>query len=238
MAVSFKRLKEIAEKAKETHLIDFEKLVDKRLKGLIVPVRVKSIEECIKLKREFKLKNSKMTIEHKPFSRMPKAFRTMYMEDEAYRKGQTEVTYFQLCRLDVDESKISTVQHRERIFNIVIHFDMEYKTEDGKNLWEECGIAKDDYNGLVNIFSDIMVFPVHLDIMDLIIDQIKNGVTNETSLSAVVFNYGIRKTIDSIEDEGEREQFIKNYTKMVEDAQKRIETSMKELEETEDNTVE
>lgn len=239
MAVNFKKLKEIASKAKETHLIDFEKLVDNKLKGLIVPVKVKSIEECIRLKRDFKLKNKKMTIEYKPFSRMPKAFKTMYMEDEAYRKGHTEVTYFQLCKLDVDEDEIKIIQHRERIFNILIHFDMEYVTEDGKNLWEECGLVKNDYNGLVDIFSDIMVFPAHLDLMDLIIDQIKNGVYDEISLSATAFNYSIKKTIDAIEDEEEREEFIKTYNKMIEDLKNRVENGVnEEKQETEEVVVE
>lgn len=238
MAVNFKKLKEIAEKAKETHLIDFEKLVDKRLKGLIVPIRVKSIEESIKLKREFKLKNNKLTIEYKPFGGMPKAFRTMYMEDEAYIKGKTETTYFQLCKLDLDEDKIESMKHRERIFNILIHFDMDYKTENGETLWEECGIPKGDYNSLVNIFSDIIVFPIHLDLLDLIIDQIKNGITDEQSLAVTAFNYGMKKTIDSIEDETEREEFIESYKKMLEDAQKRIESSMEKINKEEEVPVE
>lgn len=238
MAVNFKKLKEIAEKAKETHLIDLEKLVDKRLVGLIVPIKVKSIEECIKIKNDYKLKNGKLTIEYKPFGKMPKAFKTMYMNDEKYKKGVTEVTYFQLCRYDLDEVEIERGKFRERLFNILIHFDMDYITESGKTLWEDSGLAQGDYNGLVNIFSDIIIFDVHLDLLDLIIDQIKNGVTSEATLSAVVFNYGIRKTIDSIEDEDEKQAFIKSYTEMVENAQKRIESSMSELKELEEEKVE
>ncbi|MGL4999676.1 MAG: hypothetical protein ACRC5T_11965, partial [Cetobacterium sp.] len=77
MAVNFKKLKQVAEKAKETHLIDLGKFVDKKLDGVIVPIRVKSIEECINFKNEFKLKKEKLTIEYKPFTRLSKAFRKM-----------------------------------------------------------------------------------------------------------------------------------------------------------------
>jgi hypothetical protein len=236
MAVNFKKLKQVAEKAKETHLIDLGKFVDKKLDEVIVPIRVKSIEECINFKNEFKLKKEKVSIEYKPFTRMPKAFRQMYMESEDYRKGQTENTYFQVCKLSEDETKIERRKYRERLFNILIHFDMDYKTEEGKTLWEDAELKPNDYDGLVDIFSDIIKYEVHLDILDLVIDQLKNGVHDENTISAVVFNYGIRKTIDAIEDEGEKKEFIYNYTKMIEDAQKRLGEKLEEAEQSEDVT--
>lgn len=228
--VSFRKLKEVSEKAKETHFVDLGKYVDKKLEGVIVPVRVKSIEETIKLKNDFKLKMGKLTIKYKPFTRMSKDFRKMYMESEDYVKGKTENTYFQICEVDKDEVAIERKKYRERLFNILLHFDMEYKTEEGKTLWEDAGLQKNDYDGLVTIFSDIIKFDVHLDILDLVIDQLKNGITDENMISAVVFNYGIRKTIDSIEDEEERKLFIENYNKMIEGAQKRLEDKLEEVD--------
>lgn len=228
--VSFKKLKEASEKAKETHLVDLGKYIDKKLDGVIVPVRVKSIEEVIKLKSDFKLKMEKLTIKYKPFNRLPKEFRKMYMESGDYIKGKTENTYFQICEINKDEVNIDRKKYRERLFNILLHFDMEYITEEGKTLWEDAGLQKNDYDGLVTIFSDIIKFDIHLDILDLVIDQLKNGITDENMISAVVFNYGIKKTIDSIEDEEDRKEFIDNYNKLIESAQKRIEKKLDEVE--------
>lgn len=229
--VSFKKLKEVAEKAKETHLIDLGKYMDKKLEDVVIPVRVKSIEECIKLKNEYKLKNDKLTIKHIPFSRASKAFKKMYMESEDYVKGKTESTYFQICEVDKDETTIERKAYRERLFNILLHFDMDYKTEEGITMWEDAGLKVNDYDGLVTIFSDIIKFDVHLDILDLVIDQLKNGITDEATLSAVVFNFGMRKTIDAIEDEAERQEFIDNYNELVKGAQKRLAEKLKETEE-------
>ena len=228
--VSFKKLKEVSEKAKETHLIDLGKLVDKKLEGVIIPVRVKSIEEVINMKNDYKLKTDKLTIKYKPFNRLPKEFRKMYMESGDYMKGKTENTYFQICEVNKDEANIERKKYRERLFNILIHFDMEYKTEEGKTLWEDAGLTKNDYDGLITIFSDIIKFDIHLDILDLIIDQIKNGVTDEAVLSSLVFSYGIRKVVDSIEDETEKKEFVENYNKMLDEAKKLIEKKIENVE--------
>lgn len=229
--VNFKKLKEVSQKARETHLVDLGKYIDKKLEGLIVPIRVKSIEECIQLKKDFKPRGEKLTIEYKPFTRMPKSFRQMYMESDDYRKGITESTYFQVCKLDSDENAIERNKYRERLFNILIHFDMDYKTDDGLSLWEDAGLAKNNYDGLINIFSDIIKYEEHLDILDLVIDQVKNGNTDENSISSIVFQYGIRKTIEAIEDEEERKAFIENYTKLISEAQERLKNISEQKEE-------
>lgn len=220
--VSFKKLKDIAEKSKETHLIDLGKFVDSKLEGVIIPIRVKSIEEAIALKDKYKVVDNNMTIEYKPFNRLSKKFRTFYMDSDNYRKGVTENTYFQICKLNEDENNIKRKQYRDRLFNILIHFDMEYKTEDGKTLWEDAELDKNDYNGLINIFSDIIKFDIHLDILDIVIEQLKNGVVDDVTISSMIFQYGIKKQIDSIEDEVEKKEFIENYNLMLEQAKQSV----------------
>lgn len=195
--VNFKKLKEVSKKARETHLIDLGKYVDRKLEGVIVPIRVKSIEECIDLKNDFKLKKAKLTIKYKPFRGMPKDFKQMYMESDDYQRGKTETTYFQLLELGNDESKIEKNKYRQRLFNILVHFDMDYVTEEGKTLWEDAGLKKNDYDGLVDIFSDIIKYEIHLDKLDLLIDKIKSGIVTEEDLATAIAMYDLKTYLDN-----------------------------------------
>lgn len=219
--VSIKKLKEISERSKETQLIDLGKFIDKSLEGIAIPIKVKTFEEVLKIKENCKVKEEKLTIEYKPFIRMPKSFRDLYMKSENYRAGISENTYFQLCKVSDDESKIDRNKYRERLFNILIHIDMDYIVEEnGKTMWEDTGLSKGDYNGLIEIFSNIIVYEKHLDILDVVIDKLKSGITDEAQILASVFQYGISKTIENIEDETERKIFIDNVNQMIEQAQK------------------
>ena len=195
--VNFKKLKEVAEKSKETHLIDLGKYVDKKLEGIIIPIKVKSIEECIDFKNKFKLKKEKLTIKYKPFTRMPKDFRQMYMESDDYQRGKTENTYFQVLEVSKDETTIEKKKYRQRLFNILVHFDMEYKTDEGVSLWEDASIPKDDYDALVDIFSDIIKYEIHLDKLDLVIDKIKSGIINEDELTSSIAMMDLKHYLDT-----------------------------------------
>lgn len=221
--ISLNKLKEISTKSKETYFLDLGKFIDKTLEGISLPIKVKSLEETMTIKSEYELNQDKLTVEYKPFMRMPKSFRDMYMKTDGYRKGSTENTYFQICKLSQDENKIEKNKYRERLFNILIHIDMDYILEDSKlSMWEDAGLKKGDYNGLVDLFSGIIKYEKHLDIFDLVIDKLKSGITDESLILASIFEYGVRKTIESIEDETERKLFIENYSNMIEQAQKNL----------------
>lgn len=227
--ISLNKLREVSNKSKEVYLLDLGKFLDKTLEGISLPIKVKSLEESIKLKSEVKLNLEELSIEYKPFLRMPKKFRDMYMKTENYRKGMTENTYFQLCKHSDDEDKIEKNKYRERLFNILIHLDMDYKIEDtNKTLWEDAGLKVGDYNGLIDIFSEIIKYEKHLDILDLVIDKLKSGITDESIILASIFEYGVRKTIESIDDEVERKLFIEQYNKAIEQAQQNLESNKKE----------
>lgn len=226
--ISLKKLKEISNKAKETYLLDLGKFLDKNLEGISLPIKVKSLEETMAIKSNYKLDKEELTVEYKPFRRMPKSFRDMYMKSENYRKGVTENTYFQLCKHSEDENKIERNKYRERLFNVLIHIDMDYTVEESNlSMWEDAGLEKGDYNGLINIFSDIIKYEKHLDILDLVIDKLKSGITDDTTILASIYRYGVEKTIESIEDETERKIFIENYNKMIEEAQKNLNKEVK-----------
>lgn len=226
--ISLKKVQEVSENSKKTHIIDLGKLLDPSLVGVKLPIKVKTFEETLNIKSNMKLKNQQLTIEYKPFSRMPRAFREEYMKSKNYRKGQTEVTYFQICKVSEDEEKIAINKFRERLFNVVIHLDMDYEISEGVTMWQDAEIEKNDYNALVDLFSRIIQYERHLDVLDIIIDKLKSGVTDENVLVATIFNYGLTKAIDSIEDETERKEFIDRYNQEV---QKLIEKGQKELEE-------
>lgn len=212
--VSFKKLQEVAKKSKETFILDLGKYVDAKLEGACIPIKVKSFEESIRFKTDFKLKNEKLTISYVPFGRAPKAFRDWYSK-EMQSRGKDVPTYVQLCDASRDAVKLETMKYRERLFNILIHLDMDYLVEE-KTMWEDMGLKKDDYDGLVNTFSDIITFENHLDILDILIDELKNGNTDEQKLVARVHQYGLQKYINSIENAEDRKEFIDNFTKMIE----------------------
>lgn len=221
--ISLNKLKEISSKSKETYLLDLGKFLDKTLEGISLPIKVKSLEETMAIRSKYNLQKENLTIEYKPFIRMPKSFRDMYMKTEGYRKGSTENTYFQICKLSEDENKIERNKYRERLFNILIHLDMDYIVEEtGKTMWEDAGLKVGDYNGLVDIFSGIIKYEKHLDILDIVIDKLKSGITDDTMIIASIYRYGVEKTIESIEDETERKIFIENYNHMIEEAQKNL----------------
>lgn len=212
--ISLNKIKEIANKNSETHILDLGK-IDKKLDGVCVPIKVKSFEETLRLKNDFKLKREKLTIEYKPFTRLPKAMREIIMQDGNYRKGITENTYYQLVKLDEDLDKIERMKYRERMFNVLIHLDMCYLNEEGKNMWEDAGIKKDDYNSLVDLFSNIIQYETHLELLEVIIDSIRNGAYEDKDLDQVVSMYNIRKYLDTL-DEDERKEFFNNLSKVKE----------------------
>lgn len=229
--ISFKNLKNVKDKYNETVIVNLGKYID-NFKDLNIPIKIKSFEETLDIKRKFKLENEKVTIEYKPFIRMPKSFKEYYMKEENYKRGETENTYFKICRLDEDESKIEKFKYRERLFNILLHLDMEYKLENGKTMWEDAELKENDYNGLVNLFSGIIIDEKQLDILDIIIDKIKSGITDENVIMAGIIDYNIKKTIDSFENEEEKKEFIENYKKFLDGLKER--TQMVESESSEE----
>lgn len=215
--INFKNIKKVAEESQKTVNIDLGKFIDKVMDGIVIPIKVKSIEEAIKIKESFKHNDAedKLTITYKPYSRTPKAFREMYAKEGLYRRGITEVTYFQIIETDKDTQKIERRKYRERLFNILIHLDMDYKNEDGVDMWTDAGLKKNDYNGLIDLFSGIIKYENHLDALDIIVDQVKSGVTDDATIGIQVMNANIRRMIDSIENEDERKVFIESLQNQI-----------------------
>lgn len=210
--ISMSKVKEIANKNSETHIINLGK-ISKKLEGVNIPIKVKTFEETLKLKNDFKLKRDKLSIQWQPFTRLPKAMKEIIMQDGNYRKGATENTYYQTIKLSEDMDKVERIKYRERLFNVLIHLDMEYKTEENKTMWEDAGLSKDDYDGLVDLFSGIIEYEAHIDMLELIIDSIRNGAYEDKDLDQVISMYAIKKYVDGL-DEDERKEFFNNLSKV------------------------
>ena len=226
--ISFQQIKDIVEKNKETHIIDLG-YIDHKLKGVNVPIKVKSLEEILKIKNETQLDREKLTIEYKPFSRLPKQLKEVIIKDDTFR-NVTPNTYIQLVKLDEDKSKLERMKYRERLFSSLIHLDMEYKTEEGKTMWEDAGIPEKDYNKLVDLFSNIIQYEIHLELFEVIIDSIRNGNTSEDAMQLAIDMYVLRKNMENLSDE-EKKEYLSGLLK----AQTTITELQQYIKEQEDN---
>ena len=212
--ISLSKIKEIVNKNNETHIINLGK-IDKRLEGINIPIKVKSLEETLRLKSEHKLTREKLTIMIQPFTRMPKALKEAVIQDGSYKKGMTENTYYQLIKLDEDSAKLEKMKFRERLFSILIHFDMDYivDEENKTTMWKDAGIKPNDYNALVDLFSGIIQYDTHIELLETIIESIRNGQCTEQEIDTAISLYSFRKYLDGL-DEDERKTVMDNLSKV------------------------
>ena len=212
--ISLSKIKEIVNKNNETHIINLGK-IDKRLEGINIPIKVKSLEETLRLKSEHKLTREKLTIMIQPFTRMPKALKEVVIQDGSYKKGMTENTYYQLIKLDEDSAKLEKMKFRERLFSILIHFDMDYivDEENKTTMWKDAEIKPNDYNALVDLFSGIIQYDTHIELLETIIESIRNGQCTEQEIDTAISLYSFRKYLDGL-DEDERKTVMDNLSKV------------------------
>ena len=185
------------------------------MEGINIPIKVKSLEETLRLKSEHKLTREKLTIMIQPFTRMPKALKEVVIQDGSYKKGMTENTYYQLIKLDEDSAKLEKMKFRERLFSILIHFDMDYivDEENKTTMWKDAGIKPNDYNSLVDLFSGIIQYDTHIELLETIIESIRNGQCTEQEIDTAISLYSFRKYLDGL-DEDERKTVMDNLSKV------------------------
>lgn len=231
--ISFKQIKDIAKKNNETHILDL-KYIDTRLEGIKIPIKIKSLEETMRLKNEVSLDKEKLTIEYKPYSRLPKALREIILKDDNFR-NVSQNTYVQLVKLDEDASKIERMKYRERLFSLIIHIDMDYRNEEGKTMWEDAGIPKGDYNQLVDLFSDIIQYEAHLELFEVIIDTLRNGNDSDEFLTQAINFYMLRKRMEELTPEERKEVIdsIINTQKTLGEITEQVDKKLEEKHDTE-----
>lgn len=227
--ISFNKIKEIAKKNSETHIINLG-LIDTKLEGVEIPIKVKSFEETLKIKNETNLRREKLTIEYKPFSRLSKPMKEFIMKDDNFRTDKGSNTLVQVIKLDEDMGKLEMTQFRERLFSVLIHLDMEYKTEDGKTMWEDAEIQNKDYNKLIDLFSEIIQHELHLGLLEVVIDNLRNGNTTDEDLRMAVSSYNLSYLLKNMTDDEKREYIDKilKTRDMIKDIENKVEEAKEE----------
>jgi len=225
MGISLKNLKKYKEEQSKVFELNFGNLVDAKLEGVVVPIKIKSFEESLKLREKF-IENIKPTIEYKLFRKAGKKFRDFY--NEAIPEGRQGVpTYVQICRYDKDESKFEIKDFRNRLFEVLIHFDMDYEISEGVSLWDDIEIKKDDYCSLVTLFSSLIFEENHLLILEKIIALLKLGLKDEKAIKGHLELSMYVDAISKIEDKEEREEkqkeFREQYQTLIKNSEEMIE---------------
>lgn len=214
MGISLKELKKYKQEQSKVFELDFETFVDPNLKGVVVPIKIKSFEETLKLKESF-VDTSKPTVEYKVFRKAGKKFREFY--NNSIPEGRKGVpTYVQICRYDKDEFKFEIKDFRNRLFEVLIHFDMDYEIEEGKTLWDDVEIKQGDYNELVNLFSSLIFEETHLRTLEIVVNLLKEGVRDVNAIKSHVGITLYLESINKIEDKEEREEKLKEFKEQYE----------------------
>lgn len=221
--ISLKKLKETIDKSKETYVLDMGKFVDPMLNGNNLPIKIKTYEETLKIKSSVKMKTDKLSIKFVEFRRAPKAFRDWYGQQiDSNRKEVPK--WIEICETSKDYEKIEMLKFRERLLDVVIHVDMDSKTEEGLTLWEESGLTVGDYVGVVDIFSKMINFEEHLTTLEIIIDELKNGITDDATLTAHLFLRRSYTSLMKIENKEDRENAIEDFNNMLIENQKQLDS--------------
>lgn len=118
-----------------------------------------------------------------PLSRMDKQSKLMWMKIIQEDKGTTEIDSSTVGIVTYDEvdERINMIKKNllKMLVELVIYIDMDYKLDNGKDLWSELGIKKDNYVALAQLLSrgDIGILADEEQILKLkiTIEAIKNG---------------------------------------------------------------
>ena len=87
--------------------------------------------------------------------------------------------------------------------------DEENKT----TMWKDAGIKPNDYNALVDLFSGIIQYDTHIELLETIIESIRNGQCTEQEIDTAISLYSFRKYLDGL-DEDERKTVMDNLSKV------------------------
>lgn len=213
---SIKQIKTILKKGKESILLDLGKVLHPKLEGIIIPFKLKNYEEVIKISSRFKIDNEPLKTQYVRINKAPKDVQKLYSESISLERKNLP-TYVLICETDKDSDKIEVARYRKKLFDIVVHLDMDYK-EDSKDLWELWGIPRNDFNALVNLFSEIIDDEEMVDTLVTIVSILKEGIYDENIINARVSIFKMIKMISKIEDETERKEAMESFQKAMQES--------------------
>lgn len=92
-----------------------------------------------------------------PLSRLDKQSKIMWMKVIQEDKGTTEIdsSTINIVTYDESEEKVNLIKKNllKLLVELVIYIDMDYKAPNGKDLWSELGVKKDNYVALAQLLS-------------------------------------------------------------------------------------
>lgn len=220
---SIKQIKNVIKKGKESILLDLGKVLHPKLEGIVIPFKLKNYEEVIKISSKFKIKNEPLLTKYVRINKAPSEVQELYAENIASERKNLP-TYVLLCETNKDSDKIEVAKYRKKLFEIIVHLDMDYKTDD-KDLWTLWELPKNDFDGLVNLFSEIIDDEEMIDTLHVIVTVLKEGIYEEAFINYKVSIFKMIKLISKIEDETERKEAMENFQKAM---QENIESAQSE----------
>ena len=115
-----------------------------------------------------------------PYNKADKDLKMRYLkelQDNGKNNVSAESTTFMVIDTNADQKIQSKQMFVKQLLEIVVHIDMDYEVEEGKNLWDELGLKSKDYVGLATKMKELGIL-MNLDDVETLrftIEAIKIG---------------------------------------------------------------
>ncbi|MGL4210656.1 MAG: hypothetical protein ACRCRT_03825 [Cetobacterium somerae] len=207
---SLQKIKQITKEVDKVIPLDLGKFLGEIMEGVVLPFKVRTYEETLKLKNKYKLDSGLATTKYMEFSRVNKDLKEFYEKHvPVERKNVTRFVY--VFDAVADGPQLAMLKFKERILDVFMNVDMDSVSESGVTLWEDLEIENGDYVALVETFSKVIIHEDELHILESIVHAIKSGLRDEMQISIRVAIQSDLRKIMSIPDEDERNKAYKDY---------------------------
>ncbi|MGL5646977.1 MAG: hypothetical protein ACRDDY_03920 [Clostridium sp.] len=226
---NLKKIKQISQEVQKNVTLNLGQFLGETMEGVIIPFRVRTYEETLKLKNQYKLDCGLATLRYINFDKADKNLRDFYEKQiPAERKNASRFVY--ICDAVADGGDLEVLKFKERILEVLLNINMEAESESGMTLWQDLEVEKDNYVELVNVFSDVIKYDEELMVLESIVGAIKTGLRDETQIAIRVSIQNDLRRIMSIEDEDARNKAYKEYQESFTKVQKNLMKTAKSVE--------
>lgn len=231
---SLKKIKEISKEVEKVVALNLGRFIGEAYEGMIVPFKIRTYEETLKFKNQYKIDAGLASAKWQEFGRVDRSLKEFY-EQHVPVERKTATRFVYTFDAVTDKPKIEIASFKERILEFFINIDMDEKDEDGLTLWEGLELQQGDYKSLVEMFSKLLG-KEEVEILEFIVHAIKTGLRNESQIAIRVAIQRDLKVIMSIEDDDARNRAYKEYQDNMAKVQKNMVKTMKKLEAQEKKT--
>lgn len=226
---NLKKIKKISEESQKDVALNLGQFLGETMEGIIMPFKVRTYEQTLKLKNQYKIDCGLATLKYVEFSKADSRLKEFYEKNvPVERKNATRFVY--ICDAVADGAKLDVLEFKERLLEVLLNVNMDAESESGKTLWEDLEIEKDDYVSLVDTWSSVINMDEQLFILESIVSVIKTGMRDETQISIRVSIQNDLRRIMSIKDEEERNKAYKEYQESFVKVQKSLMKTAKSVE--------